>query len=45
MGLYFGGLVLYTGNLLVPIAAHATYDAVQLIMTARQEAREAARPA
>ncbi len=36
MGLYFGGLVLYTGNLLVPIAAHATYDAVQLVMTARQ---------
>ena len=36
MGLYFGGLVLYTGNLLVPIAAHATYDAVQLVLTARQ---------
>lgn len=40
MGLYFGGLVLYTGNLLVPIAAHATYDAVQLILTARNEQRE-----
>ena len=37
MGLYFGLLVIYTENLLVPIAAHATYDAVQLIMTARQE--------
>jgi membrane protease YdiL (CAAX protease family) len=37
MGLYFGVLVLLTGNLLVPIAAHATYDAVQLIMTARSE--------
>jgi hypothetical protein len=37
MGLYFGALVLYTENLLVPIAAHATYDAVQLIMTARSE--------
>jgi hypothetical protein len=24
----------------VPIAAHATYDAVQLIMTARSERRE-----
>ncbi len=36
MGLYFGALVIYTENLLVPIAAHATYDAVQLIMTARQ---------
>lgn len=37
MGLYFGGLLIYTGNLLVPISAHATYDAVQLIMTARQQ--------
>lgn len=37
MGLYFGALVIYTENLLVPIAAHATYDAVQLIMTARSE--------
>ena len=44
MGAYFGGLVLYTGNLLVPIAAHASYDAVQLIMAARQEQREATRP-
>jgi hypothetical protein len=41
MGLYFGSLVLFTGNLLVPIAAHATYDAVQLILTARNERREA----
>ncbi len=39
MGLYFGALVIYTENLLVPIAAHATYDAVQLIMTARNEQR------
>lgn len=37
MGLYFGALVIYTENLLVPIAAHATYDAAQLILTARQE--------
>ena len=40
MGLYFGALVIYTENLLVPIAAHATYDAVQLIMTARQQQSE-----
>ena len=40
MGLYFGALVIYTENLLVPIAAHATYDAVQLIMTARQSRNE-----
>ncbi len=42
MGLYFGALVVYTENLLVPIAAHATYDAVQLIMTARGERSEQA---
>jgi membrane protease YdiL (CAAX protease family) len=36
MGLYFGALLMYTENLLVPIAAHAAYDAVQLILTARQ---------
>lgn len=42
MGLYFGVLVLLTGNLLVPIAAHATYDAVQLILTARSERIETA---
>lgn len=35
MGLYFGGLVLWTGNLLIPITAHATYDAVQMLMTSR----------
>ena len=40
MGLYFGSLLLYTGNLLVPIAAHATYDAVQLILTARNDRHE-----
>ena len=43
MGLYFGALVIYTENLMVPIAAHATYDAVQLIVTARQEQQAAAR--
>lgn len=41
MGLYFGGLLLWSGNLLVPIAAHASYDAVQLIMTAREQRRMA----
>ena len=30
MGLYFGGLLLLTGNLLIPIVAHALYDAIQL---------------
>lgn len=42
MGIYFGALVLLTGNLLVPIAAHATYDAVQLIIASRAERIEAA---
>lgn len=45
MGLYFGGLLLLTGNLLVPIAAHATYDALQLILTARNERLETTRKA
>lgn len=40
MGLYFAVLMIWSGNLLVPIVAHATYDAVQLIMTARQSDRE-----
>jgi len=31
MGLYFGALLLWTDNLLIPIAAHAAYDAVQLL--------------
>jgi membrane protease YdiL (CAAX protease family) len=35
MGLYFGGLLIWTGNLLVPITAHAAYDAVQLLITRR----------
>ncbi|MCC9644090.1 CPBP family intramembrane metalloprotease [Rhodopirellula sp. JC740] len=30
MGLYFGVLLIMTGNLLIPITAHALYDAVQL---------------
>ncbi|TWU19676.1 CPBP family intramembrane glutamic endopeptidase [Allorhodopirellula heiligendammensis] len=30
MGLYFGALLILTGNLLIPIVAHALYDAIQL---------------
>lgn len=30
MGLYFGALVLLSGNLMIPIIAHALYDAIQL---------------
>lgn len=41
MGLYFGALVLLTGNLLIPIVAHAAYDAVQLTMTSRTAAAQA----
>ena len=37
MGVYFGLLVLVTGNLLIAVVAHAVYDAVQLILTARRE--------
>lgn len=37
MGVYFGALLMYTENLLVPITAHAVYDAVQLLLTARQQ--------
>ncbi len=39
MGLYFGALLIWTGNLLVPITAHAAYDAAQLLM-ARRELRQ-----
>ena len=35
--IYFGALVIFTENLLIPIVAHATYDAVQLIMASRSE--------
>ncbi len=30
MGLYFGVVLILTGNLLIPIVAHAFYDAIQL---------------
>ncbi len=36
MGLYFGGLVIWSGNLLVPITAHAAYDAAQLLIARRE---------
>jgi uncharacterized protein len=36
MGLYFGALVFWSGNLLVPIMAHAAYDAVHLLMAKHQ---------
>ena len=39
MGLYFGALVIWSGNLLVPITAHAAYDAAQL-MIARREVKQ-----
>jgi membrane protease YdiL (CAAX protease family) len=32
IGIYLGGLVIWTGNLLVAIAAHAVYDAVHLLI-------------
>ena len=32
MGLYFGALMLFTDNLLIPIVAHATYNAAQMLM-------------
>ena len=40
MGFYFGALLLATGNLLVPIAAHAAYDAAQLLLTKWQKNRQ-----
>lgn len=32
VGLYLGGLLVWTENLLVPITAHAVYDAVHLLL-------------
>ena len=40
MGVYFGLLVIWTGNLLVPITAHAAYDAAQLLLTKREVQHE-----
>ena len=35
IGLYLGGLYIWTGNLVVPIAAHAVYDFVALVYGTR----------
>ncbi len=35
IGMYLGGLVLVSGNLLVPIVAHAVYDAAHLLLARR----------
>lgn len=40
MGVYFGVLLIYTENLLVPIVAHAAYDAVQMIWGSRDDGSE-----
>ena len=40
MGLYFAWLLVFSGNLLVPILAHATYDAAQLMITSWQTHRK-----
>jgi membrane protease YdiL (CAAX protease family) len=37
IGFYFGLLAIATGNLLVPIVAHAVYDAAHLLMAQRQK--------
>ncbi|TWT95712.1 CPBP family intramembrane glutamic endopeptidase [Neorhodopirellula pilleata] len=37
MGLYFGALLILTGNLLIPIIAHSLYDAVQLWSAAAED--------
>ncbi len=39
MGLYLGGLLLITGNLLVPIFAHAAYDAAHLLLAKSEHGR------
>ncbi len=39
MGMYFAVLLVLSGNLLVPIIAHAAYDAAQLLLTAWQGKR------
>ncbi len=40
MGLYFGALLIFSGNLMIPIVAHALYDAIQL-WVASAEAKSA----
>ncbi|WP_173405302.1 CPBP family intramembrane glutamic endopeptidase [Rhodopirellula sp. SWK7] len=45
MGLYFGALLILTGNLMIPIIAHALYDAIQLWSAAAEEASKDAKSA
>ena len=40
IGVYFGALYLWSGNLLVPIVAHAAYDAVLMVVSKFQDANE-----
>lgn len=40
MGAYFGWLAIFTGNLIVPICAHAAYDAAQLLITSYRDQDE-----
>ena len=39
IGLYLAALMLWTGNLLIPIVAHAAYDAIQMIVAKAQKDR------
>jgi hypothetical protein len=43
MGVYLGLLYHWTGNLLIPIAAHAVYDFIALLFLARFRRRRSAR--
>ncbi len=43
-GFYSGGLWLWSGNLLVPIVAHAAYDFVALVYLVRRPRNTAVRP-
>ncbi|TWT93874.1 CPBP family intramembrane glutamic endopeptidase [Stieleria varia] len=40
MGVYFAFLMLATGSLLIPIATHACYDAIQLLIASRQSRQQ-----
>jgi membrane protease YdiL (CAAX protease family) len=42
MGLYFGVLLILSGNLLIPIVAHALYDAIQLWSASMDDASDSA---
>jgi membrane protease YdiL (CAAX protease family) len=45
MGLYFGVVMIATDSLLVPIIAHAVYDAAQFLIAKREFEQEQASPA